>query len=247
MEISTALARADAALAFLLPRDRQKGSLIGFISSVLTAVAAGIYLYRIWQEYQGKKDEEDRAKFEKKCDRDISDPAEALKTDLIAILRQHSTEQQIRHREQISMLKSVLVALADQKEGRRMKLAGGIQVDSVMIQSGDQVQETAQEQNLSTPQQPSSSHLISQVRDSNCHPTVCMVIQNILAHPEDDRYRKIQLSNPRFKSKISAGPGLEVLLNAGFVQLGDVLVFEDRNLEKLEKILVELESVPRDA
>jgi PUB domain len=76
------------------------------------------------------------------------------------------------------------------------------------------------------------------LKETASFPTVQMLLQNLIAYPDDEKYRKVNLSNERFKTKLATGPGYEVMLKAGFVLNDDCLCFpKDAPLTSAERIL----------
>lgn len=80
-----------------------------------------------------------------------------------------------------------------------------------------------------------------------CVETLCKCLQNIIDHPEEEKYRKIRMSSRVFQDKIAGIEGsLEFLEAAGFVKdqmpvqdkIEDYLVFSEERMKDPEYLKV---------
>jgi hypothetical protein len=86
----------------------------------------------------------------------------------------------------------------------------------------------------------SYDEVLNEIRENPCLPTVMLVLQNVVNHPDEERFSRVSLSNRRFREKLATGVGLEFLKFAGFTEDRGCLVFRG-NQTTAEKALSDLE------
>ena len=143
--------------------------------------------------------------------------------ELKSMLRDMSASQEVRSKDQFKLLKEIATKHVDTPVTR--KPASSIVIDAPAC--------TAR----------SEDELIAELQQSAVFPTVQMILQNLIAYPGDDKYRKVNLANNRFKDKIASGIGLEVLKIAGFSKDGEMLCYPSSDLSDAERILHALDLV----
>jgi len=74
---------------------------------------------------------------------------------------------------------------------------------------------------------------------------LCKLLGNILANPEDDKYRKIRLSNAKINAAIVQVPGaIDILLAVGFVEDdGHLYISSTTALAAVQDALTQIQSV----
>ncbi|CAH0598301.1 unnamed protein product [Chrysodeixis includens] len=80
-----------------------------------------------------------------------------------------------------------------------------------------------------------------------CVETLCKYLENIVTHPEEDKFQKIRMSNRVFTERVQPIEGsMELLLAAGFTQMKqpnpegadeDYLVFQKENVPSVESLV----------
>ncbi|KAJ8708352.1 hypothetical protein PYW07_010477 [Mythimna separata] len=80
-----------------------------------------------------------------------------------------------------------------------------------------------------------------------CVETLCKYLENIITHPEEEKFQKIRMSNRAFSERVQPIEGsMELLLAAGFVQQRvmnadgvdeDFLVFQKENVPSIESLV----------
>lgn len=151
-----------------------------------------------------------------------TDLKEAIE-ELRASLRDMSVSQEVRSKDQLKLLKEIVAQQQPTEILRKPASSIILDVPACYERAEDD--------------------LIAELRESAVLPTVLMILQNLIAYPTEDKYRKVNLSNARFKEKIANGVGFDVLRVAGFVKVGDSLNYTNSDLSDAERVLHALESV----
>ena len=224
-EVSNAIARADAAAAFTLPD--QSGSLtagIGILGGLISICASAAYLYKLWKDYQNNQSEtfcEEKVVKQPENENNKS-------SEVVNLLRQVIVNQERIHKEQSTLLKGLTVIVSELSN--RKKIAGSICVADALIEKE------------SEPLPPVSQEMIADVLDSSCLPTLLMVLNNLVQYPDEERYRKISLTNARFKKQLGEGCGFEILKCVGFQVNKDFMILpKERDVKPIEQLLVDLD------
>jgi len=216
-EIAQALARADAALPFLsppLPPTEGLWSAVATTAAFLAAMGAGAFLYQLWLNNREPVKQ--------------LDPSSEL-SEVKSAIEELSVKSEIRGNEQTKLLKE-LVANQVLPVSAERKPASSIFISTPATTTSSPAEVVSIEE------------LARELRLTASLPTVQMILQNLVSYPDDDKYRKVNLANDRFKSKISSGPGFELLKQAGFVLTGEILTFsKTSDMAGVEQVLLSLE------
>jgi Pex14 N-terminal domain/PUB domain len=228
-EISQALARADAALPFLsapVGPPESLWSMIGTTAAFVAAMGAGAFFYQLWLDHNAQSRQVTRD------DKELLEQMQELKR----AVRDLSAASEYRSKEQLKVVKELVGSQSTLQTTDRKPAS------SIMMTSPDTTASVLSEEPKI--EDVSEEELIRELKTSQSLPTVQMLLQNLVAYPGDDKYRKINLASDRFKIKIGSGPGLELLKAVGFMHAGDLLTFprESGLISEVERILLALES-----
>lgn len=221
--------------------------LVGSLGGFVAAMATGAFLYDMWMQ---------KTREEISCSQSVESPPQLVE-EILKTLKEMAVRQEQRQAEHARMLKDLTTAVAELRTERTMnRKVGG----SVILSRSSSAQEKLQDSDLfdnrvvsakiederiaDEVRSPVLERIANELKKHPSRPTVIMILQNLVSHFEDERFRRINLSSARFKEKIGQGVPLEVLKAAGFVLENNALCFsKEKKLEAVSDVLKILEEV----
>jgi Pex14 N-terminal domain/PUB domain len=207
----------------MLPRSEAVFDFYGFlltVGGVLAAMGTGALLYHLWDEQRKTTEKEE-----------------------LKLLQQIIAKLEHRHVDQMSVLREIQLALlkesAKRKEGVDSMVTEIIHYPPRTYSRNSQRPTEPPSEQLpalqvlaTSPRDSAASdsvdikQLVNALFESPAKPTIQMLLDNLLGHPDDDKYGRINLSNPRFKEKLTTGPAFEVMKYVGFEMNENLLVYK---------------------